>query len=80
MRDCKNKVFSYVGFGTVLGTIFEFILEPKMDPKSHCDSLWAPSVAILTLFWGVEKVMKKSVEKSCAGIFKARQDGSLWSP
>ena len=51
-----------------------------MDPKSNCDSLWAPSVAILTLFWGVEKVMKKSVEKSCAGIFKARQDGSLWSP
>ena len=28
------------------------------QPKFHCDSLWAPSVAIWTLFWGDGKTME----------------------
>ena len=71
VRGCKNQVFSYVGFGTILGTILEVILELKMDPKSYCDSLWASSVAILTLFWGVEK----SVEKRSGGNFQGHAEG-----
>ena len=38
--------------------------ESKMDPKSHCDSLWALSVAILTLLWGGGKSYEKEIEKS----------------
>ena len=55
VRGCKNHVFGYGRFLIILGTISEVILEPKMRPKSHCDSLWAPSVAILTLRWNAEK-------------------------
>ena len=75
VRGCKNQVFSYVGFGTILGTILEVILEPKMDPKSYCDSLWAPSVAILTLFWGVEKSDEKKCRKKSTGNFQGHAEG-----
>ena len=74
VRGCKNQVFSYVGFGTILGTILEVILEPKMDPKSHCDSLWAPSVAILTLFWGVEKSDEKKCRKKSTENFQGHEE------
>jgi len=59
VKGCKNQVCGYVRFWTVLGTILEVVLEPKMDPKSHCESLWALSVAIWTLFWEVGKSEEK---------------------
>ena len=63
VKGCKNQVFGFVGFWTILGSILEVILELKMNPKSHCDSLWAPSVAILTLLRGVEKSIEKQTWK-----------------
>ena len=51
-----------------------------MDRKSHCDSLWALSVAILTLFWGVEKSEEKSVEKSHATNHASHAEAGLWLP
>ena len=77
MRGCKNQVFSYVKFWAILNTILEVSLDLKMDPKSYCDSLWAPSVAILTLFWGVEK----SDEKKCRKKSRRTHAGAgLWLP
>ena len=57
-----------------------------MHPKSHFDSLWAPSVAISTLLWGgLEKVTKKAsksnrnMEKPGSQIWGRRhEDDSLW--
>ena len=41
-----------------------------MYPKSQCDSLWAPSVAILTLFWGIEKSDEKKCRKKSTENFQ----------
>ena len=80
VRGCKYQVLGYVGFWTILGTMLEVILEPKLDPKSHCDSLWAPSVAILTLFWEVEKSdEKKDPKKSCKN-HPGPAGAGLWLP
>ena len=73
VRGCKNPIFDHVGFWIILGTILEVILQPKMHPKSHFDSLWAPSVAILTLFWGVEKSDEKKCRKKSTGNFPGHE-------
>ena len=65
VRGCKNQVFGYVGFWIILDTILELILEPKMDPESHCDSLWTPSVTILGVS---ENRWNKNMKKGHAWI------------
>ena len=47
VRGCKNDVFGSIRFPVILGTILEVILELKMNPKAHLDSLLPPSLAIL---------------------------------
>ena len=75
-RGCKNRVFCYIGFFVILGTIWEVILEPKMEPKSHYDRLWASIVAILSLMWddrsNDEKSIKSRVSRTGVGGRVAR--------
>ena len=51
-----GPVFGCVGFSIIFGTIFNFILELKIDPNSYCDSLLAPWVANLAFFSRVGKL------------------------
>ena len=46
-RGCKNDVFGYPRIFMILGTLLDAILDTKMHPKSHFDSLWTSCVAIL---------------------------------
>ena len=50
VRGCKNHVFGYVAFGSILGIVLVTILEPERLPKSHWDSLWGPYGPILAPF------------------------------
>ena len=50
-RGCKNDVFGYPRIFMILGTLLDVILDPKMHPKPHIDSLWASCVATLDPIW-----------------------------
>ena len=60
VRGFKNQVFGYVRFVLIFGTILEVTLELKMHSKSHCDSLWAPSVGIFSPIWANRKKHENS--------------------
>ena len=50
-RGCKNDVFGYPRIFIILGTLLDVILNPKLHPKPHFDSLWASCVATLDPIW-----------------------------
>ena len=43
VRGCQNHTFTETGIPSILGFIWEVILEAKMTPKWECGSLWGPS-------------------------------------
>ena len=71
LRDSKNVDNTCEGwlksssrlhyiFLCIFGTTLEVTLEVKMHSKSHCDSLWAPSVGIFFPIWADTKKHENS--------------------
>ena len=43
-RGCQNHTFTEIGISSIVGFIWEVILEAKMIQKWKCGSLWGSSV------------------------------------